>query len=88
VEVYWNFALFVLAKSLSFGSPKSGSFSNRIIISKIPAPANTKREVFAELLRIQGDDTLLLVSDIFKQVDEFNVLDKFYGNNRIATGEK
>lgn len=81
---YWNFALFVLAKILSFGSPKSGSFSNRIIISKIPAPANGEREVFAELWRMQGDDTLLLVGDISKQVDEFNVLDKFYGKNRIS----
>ena len=26
----------------------------------------------------------LLVSDISKQVDEFNVLDKFYGKKRIS----
>ncbi len=30
----------------------------------------------------------LLVSDISKQVDEFNVLDKFYGKNRISMTEE
>jgi len=30
----------------------------------------------------------LLVSDVAKQVDEFNVLDKFYGKRRITMAKR
>ena len=45
VEVLWKSGLHEAQKRPRIGSPKIGSFYDRIIISKIPAPANTKREV-------------------------------------------
>ena len=65
-----------------FGSLKIGS-SNAVIISQNIAFANTKRQVFAETLQF-----FLLVSDVAKQVDEFNVLDKFYSRTHISMVKK
>ena len=53
MELYWNFARFIVSKTLNIGSPKIGSLPIGIIILKIPALANGERELFARLLRTE-----------------------------------
>ncbi len=68
---------FSCAENLKFWKPHIGSFSNSIIIPKIPALANGDREVFAKLLRL---DLLNHIKVKNKSHNEGKVVSIFYNS--------